>query len=166
MNSAKTSPKFNLKPTPPKSDEEKLRSRLNMPPPPPPRKKQRNILPPMKATLSLSVLFLLAGMGYSRPEMVEAWLSKFEVSAVSSATAADEVAPAAAKDSQAKGTQKENSAETGSKSEPAVCIEPKAMSEEDLSHFKRLSDRKLELDQREKELNARKRARRFGRGIA
>lgn len=119
-------------------------------------------LPPFKATVILMAIFSAVGFGYSQPETVEGWLQKVEIIPMTSASAADEK-PAGAKAGDTKGsadksaTNNEGSAktaETGEKANSVACVEPSALSEEDLSHFKRLSDRKKELDLREQELNA------------
>ncbi len=118
--------------------------------------------PPFKATLLLTAIFGILGFGYSRPETVESWANMIEISPMSQATAADEkpadskapLAKAAADKSATNSGAAAKTAETGEKNSGAVCVEPNEMSEEDLSHFKRLSDRKKELDLREQELNA------------
>lgn len=118
--------------------------------------------PPFKATIIMMSIFGVLGFGYSQPETVEGWLQKVEILPMTSASAADEK-PADAKAADTKApadksaTNNEGAAktaETGEKGNSVACVEPSALSEEDLSHFKRLSDRKKELDLREQELNA------------
>ncbi|MEK6555536.1 MAG: hypothetical protein AABZ31_09875 [Bdellovibrionota bacterium] len=129
--------------------EQKLRDHFNIKTAP-----KKKVLPPVKATAALSVIFVMAGFGYAQPALVEEIVSSIQISAMSSATAADETPASPAKDSQPVGKEGEKTAQSGDKSGAPACIDAKEMSEEDLSHFKRLSDRKLELDQREQELNA------------
>lgn len=114
--------------------------------------------PPFKATLILTAIFGVLGFGYSQPETVESWMSMIEISPMSQATAADvkpaDATKAAADKSATNSSLQAKTAETSEKGNGVACVEPSEMSEEDLSHFKRLSDRKKELDLREQELNA------------
>ena len=120
-------------------------------------------IPPFKASLLLAVLFGVLGFGYAQPEQVESWLQRIEILPMPIASAADEKAAtaipangpkAAAEKSASKSEASANTAQTSEKGNSAVCIQPNEMSDEDLSHFKRLSERNKELDQREQELNA------------
>jgi flagellar motility protein MotE (MotC chaperone) len=159
---AREGKKSNQAPLPPKKSrqaaaelgEQRLRDQFNIKTKVKPPSQKRKILPPAKATAALSIIFMIAGLGYSQPQVVEGFLSKVEILPITTATAADEVPADQAKQSQPESKEGENVARAGDKSGAPTCIDAKEMSEEDLSHFKRLSDRKLELDQREQELNA------------
>lgn len=132
--------------------EEELRAAFNMPP----RKKMvkgGSKFPSLTMVVTLMAIFGVVGFGYSQPKILDSWLNQFEISFFADAEAADDTTDTA-KSSATKGDKGEKSAATGEKSGSAVCPEPYAMSEEDLSHFSRLSERKRELDLREQELNA------------
>ena len=128
--------------------EDAMREKLNMRP-----ARKTNHFPPLRPTLALALIFLAAGFGYSQPDLVFDLMTKVEFGAVTAATAADEPTSNAAKTSATDVGGGANSAQTGPKSDSPVCLDPKSMAEEDLSHFKLLSDRKRQLDQREQELN-------------
>lgn len=141
--------KAQAKPTAPapqksfKLSEEKLRSKLNVKP----KRKQRKSEVPV-----FSLMFAMGAVGLSawlliEPTRLEAILDKVEVNFMGAASASAEKA------SQPEGAKAEKSAATEPGHLDAKNPKTDSYSEEDISHFAKLNDRKKELDQREKELN-------------
>lgn len=150
--SKKNSPRQQAPSTSPKrSVEDKLRAELKMKPQTVVNKSK---MPPLKATSALSLICLTLGFGYAQPDLVLDLFHKVDLLPMSAATAAAaESSSAVGKKSPPDAAEAAKNTETESKSNPELCISPKQMSEEDLSHFKLLSERKKQLDQREQELN-------------
>jgi flagellar motility protein MotE (MotC chaperone) len=113
------------------------------------RMKKKKPRPPLpwKAVGGLAISLILAGFYAAEPDWFESLIGRIEVSAVGEADA--EAAGPAAEKTNAEG---EKAAATAGEAAPDKGHEPKAAVPEDLSHFEKLKQRKLELDMREKEL--------------
>lgn len=112
----------------------KLRPRL--------QKRARKKFPWKLAGVSfLGLLVTAAGLTYT--EEIEKWTKKIEVSMIGSAYAEDTKPAAAAASDKAKDAKAEKAEEPVGKKE---------YTEEDISHFSKLNERKRELDAREEEL--------------
>jgi flagellar motility protein MotE (MotC chaperone) len=100
---------------------------------------------PATAVVILGALLLIASLGYFYPEKYESVFDKFEIGVFSSAEAA--------KNSETKGASEAGSAAQANVKATTTCVEQKGFTEEELSHFNKLNERKKELDLREAELN-------------
>lgn len=106
---------------------------------------------PIRA-LALTVLgFGLATAGVLFPEEVESLYNKVEFMAFSAASA-QESSGSAAQNAQTNNLKSADSAVPGKGQASQNCEEVKAFTEEELSHFNKLNERKKELDRRDAEL--------------
>lgn len=97
--------------------------------------------------LMMLFLFGIFATGYMNLDEVDRMLAKVEVNFIAPALAAAEKAAD-------KGLNKANVADPKTSAAVAVCEEKEKYSDEEVSHFSKLNDRKRELDLREEELNA------------
>lgn len=102
---------------------------------------------PWKAVAGLVASLIVAGLYIADPEGVESLISRVEISAVGQAGAESAKPPA---EKAAEGGEKAAAKE--GEASPDKGQEAKGAVSEDLSHFEKLKQRKLELDMREKEL--------------
>lgn len=128
-----------------KLSEERLRAKLNVKP-----AKRKAEIP------VLSLIFAMAAVGVSawlmiNPERLETLLDKVEVNFMGLAAA--EKAEKSEKASQTQDPKAEKTAAGDAEHSDAKNSKNGTYSEEEISHFAKLNDRKKELDQREKELN-------------
>lgn len=121
-----------------------LRQALNV------RKKKNRHPTPWRAIIGLGVGLVLGGAYLADQEAVESWLSKIEIRAMGSASAAD--APAKAKSEEKAAPEAEKTAEAKPAGDQGESPDAKPVVREDLSHYEKLQQRKAELDLREKEL--------------
>ena len=111
---------------------------------------------PIVPTLVVMIGFGCAGWGYFYPDMADKALSSIEISLFSTGLAAENEtngAGAAANSAETKAGATATSAEGAAGARGAECVTQKGFSEEELSHFNKLNERKGELDRREAELN-------------
>lgn len=113
------------------------------------RGKKRGVRPPVpwKAVIGLVVSLIFTVFYLANPGFIESFVSRIEVSAVGQAGA--ETAKPTAEKTAAQG---EKAAAKEGQPDPDKGHETKTVVAEDLSHFEKLKQRKLELDMREKEL--------------
>jgi flagellar motility protein MotE (MotC chaperone) len=115
------------------------------------RKKSRPPLP-WKAVGGLLISLVLAGFYAANPDWIESLIGRIEVSAVGEADAEAAEPAAAGPAAEKANAEGEKAAAKAGEAAPDKGREPKAAVPEDLSHFEKLKQRKLELDMREKEL--------------
>ena len=109
---------------------------------------------PTGALASAVAAFVSCAVAYHHSDELDQWLAKIEIGVFGSATAAEAPKPAeAAKTSTKDAAKKEKPAEAKAASSAAETPNIKQWSQEDLSFFSKLNDRKKELDLREAELN-------------
>lgn len=113
------------------------------------KKKKSNPFP-WKSLVVLILTLGSLGVYLLAPEKVERFISRIEVNAMGSASAADAKPAEKSKGAQAKA---EKPAAGDEKANPDHGPEAKSVVPEDLSHFEKLRQRKDELDLREKELS-------------
>lgn len=130
-----SSPSFKL-------SEEKLRSKLNVK-----RARRKADVPIVSLTFAMAAVGLSAWL-MMNPEHLEGLLDKVEINFMGLASAEK-----AEKPSQPQASKAEKSAVGEPGTTEAKSAKPESYSEEEISHFAKLNDRKKELDQREKELN-------------
>lgn len=111
-------------------------------------KKRKIKSPPLSSMIFAAALFGLAGWYYARPDDFEKFWAKIEVRAFGSATANEE-----AKSSPPKEEKGKKSAESEDEEEKPAASNSSEGTDENLSYFSKLSERKKELDLREKQLN-------------
>lgn len=127
-------------------------------------KKRRARRPRQLPKMFLTVCILgsgLAGFGMTNHENLEKWMSSFEIAVLGQAhaeEAAKDAQPAAAKTDEKKdGDAKDGKTADKSKDKSAEgaqsAVSATDWKDEDVNHFKKLVDRKKELDAREEELN-------------
>lgn len=100
---------------------------------------------------NISFVFLCLGLCawvFFAPENFEQFIHKFEIRVMGEAQASSEEKP-----SSSAADHKEKSAETSPGSKPGGSEDKKVFSDEEISHFAKLNERKKDLDQREQELN-------------
>ena len=109
-----------------------------------------------KAELPVSTLVLtfvglvFAGIGFAFPEYYDELFSKVSIKWISQSIAETK---SAEKKTEAKGESKEKVASDKSSATSEEMPKTKKWTQEEVSHFNKLSDRKVQLDQREAELN-------------
>jgi flagellar motility protein MotE (MotC chaperone) len=141
--------------------DEQLRQALRVKPPVKTRPRQGF---PVMAFLVAIIGFSAAAVGYFCPEKMRELTDRVSIGVFSDAFAAGEGSEkgadkakaegAAAKSAEAKGGDAEKSAGGTKGQGKSECAEMKGFTEEEMSHFNKLNDRKKELDLREAELNA------------
>ena len=145
--SAMAKPSRPVKPTVPASSKkitELLRERAKTHP------QSRRKKFPFSLVASLLVGLSIAVYGLAQPARVEKMAKSFEISMMEVA-GAEEAKPAAA---EAKKSEGEKPTENATKkSEASALVENRHFSDEEIDHFSKLNERKLELDARESELN-------------
>jgi flagellar motility protein MotE (MotC chaperone) len=100
---------------------------------------------PWRAVASFSAIMMGLGFYISAPDVVEGWYHRFEISALGSASAAEEKAKPKA---QAEEKTAAKARADGASKNP----DDPMLSAQDVNHFEKLKQRKEELDLREKEL--------------
>ena len=119
------------------------------------KNKQSQRQPPKLAISILMILTLVAGLGYFFPDEISESLGKIEISFLTNVLAveASNSSAKSANSAETNGVAGADVASTGEKSSTLACPENKGFTEEELSHFNRLNERKNELDRREAELS-------------
>jgi flagellar motility protein MotE (MotC chaperone) len=144
----KSSPKPRKKSDVPKKPAEILRDRakLRM------QENRRRKRFPLSVVIALLVGAAVAGMGLTRPAKIEKFVKNLEISMMSVADAEE-----AKTDTKSSGAEKDktpNAEKTPEKKDEAKSeVGRKNFSEDEVNHFGKLNERKLELDAREAELN-------------
>jgi flagellar motility protein MotE (MotC chaperone) len=119
------------------------------------RARDRQSFPIFSAIVATAVLG--AGtVALLRPELAEKWMGRIEIGAFGKAEAAAGAGPGPEKSAAPAKAQTAKTAETATSAKPAVAQEEKmgkGWSDEEMSFFKKLNDRKKEQDLREAELN-------------
>lgn len=110
--------------------------------------------PPMMAISIVLVALIVAGYGLLNPIDATSWFNQIEFHLFGVAEAADPASPQQENPAGTKATSAAQVAEADKKSGAEACTEMKGFSEEELSHFNKLNERKNELDLREADLNA------------
>ncbi len=109
------------------------------------KKKNKDL--PMSAVIGGTLILLFAVGAYSEFDKIEAFLNKIEISVMGQASA-----ETTEKKTPSKAEKAETSASAKSPEGKTTTTAPAAVTQEELSLFKSLEDRKKQLDQRESEL--------------
>ncbi len=115
------------------------------------RRSRSNV--PYKALILTVAGAILAGAGLIYPKEVESLYNRLEIAAFSMADAAN-TPEVEAQNSQSNKPSAAESTATSPSASAENCVAAKGFSEEELSHFNKLNERKSELDRRDTELTA------------
>ncbi len=118
--------------------------------------KRRKQKAPVGLIVALTILTAVSFFGYRNLDQVENLLNHVDIGFFGIAAAEDgsPSAKAGEKTTSAKAGEAEKGAGTGAAAGGAACVEGKSYTDEEISHFAKLNERKKALDLREQELNA------------